>query len=77
VGFEVDDVDELRKEGWSVLATGTVSEVVDPADLRHVQMLDVTPWAEGARTRYLRLSVRAITGRRLVGDEPTPSSDAE
>jgi len=69
VSFEVDDYDATNRQGWSVLATGHVVPVTDPADLRHVEMLRVTPWAEGPRTSYLRLEVRAISGRRLVPDD--------
>jgi nitroimidazol reductase NimA-like FMN-containing flavoprotein (pyridoxamine 5'-phosphate oxidase superfamily) len=73
VSFEVDEIDHERRLGWSVLATGHVRRVDDPADLRHVTMLRVTSWAKGARDHYLRLTVESITGRRLVlDDEPTP-----
>jgi nitroimidazol reductase NimA-like FMN-containing flavoprotein (pyridoxamine 5'-phosphate oxidase superfamily) len=68
VGFEVDDFDDVRREGWSVLATGTITEVDDPDELRRLDELGVTPWAGEGRTRHLRLSVRALTGRRLVAD---------
>jgi hypothetical protein len=76
VGFEVDDFDADDREGWSVLVTGHVSPVVDPADLRHVQMLRVTPWAEGDRTTYLRLRIRTLSGRRLVPDESEPPASS-
>jgi nitroimidazol reductase NimA-like FMN-containing flavoprotein (pyridoxamine 5'-phosphate oxidase superfamily) len=71
VGFEVDAIDPERHEGWSVLATGDVRVVDDPAELRHVESLGVTPWAEGARTRYLRLRVQTISGRRITQGEST------
>ncbi len=64
--FQVDHIEEGKRIGWSVLASGTVHEVTDPADRRHVEMLDVTPWAEGDRSRYLRFHIQKITGRRLV-----------
>ena len=64
--FEVDHVDEANRIGWSVLASGRVRQVTDPADRRHAEMLGVSPWAEGDRSRYLRLHVRTVTGRRLV-----------
>lgn len=67
--FEVDHIDEGNRIGWSVLASGHVSEVSDPADKRHVEILGVSPWAEGDRSRYLRLHVRTITGRRLIERE--------
>jgi nitroimidazol reductase NimA-like FMN-containing flavoprotein (pyridoxamine 5'-phosphate oxidase superfamily) len=65
VSFEIDEIDLETRTGWSLLATGHVAEVVDPADLRHVELLGVTPWARGPRHRSLRLRVRTLTGRRL------------
>ena len=66
VGFEIDEIDERRREGWSILVTGAVRLVVDEDELRSVQQLGVVPWAEGERSQYLRLAVRTITGRHLV-----------
>lgn len=77
VGFEVDEIDEHRREGWSVLVTGTVRLVTDEAELRAVQQLGVVPWAEGERSQYLRLEVRTITGRQLVVAEDAPGSGGE
>jgi nitroimidazol reductase NimA-like FMN-containing flavoprotein (pyridoxamine 5'-phosphate oxidase superfamily) len=71
VSFEVDEIDEHERLAWSVLATGTVQKVSDPADLRHVMQLHPEPWARGNRDRYLRLRVRSVTGRRLVPDDGT------
>jgi nitroimidazol reductase NimA-like FMN-containing flavoprotein (pyridoxamine 5'-phosphate oxidase superfamily) len=65
VGFEVDEIDESRREGWSVLATGRARLVTDNTELRSLQQLGVTPWAEGPRTQYIRIMVRTISGRRL------------
>jgi nitroimidazol reductase NimA-like FMN-containing flavoprotein (pyridoxamine 5'-phosphate oxidase superfamily) len=66
VSFEVDAIDVARHEGWSVLATGDVVQVKDPAVAQHVRMLGVTPWAHGPRDEYLQLHVRSLTGRRIV-----------
>jgi nitroimidazol reductase NimA-like FMN-containing flavoprotein (pyridoxamine 5'-phosphate oxidase superfamily) len=77
VGFEVDEIDERRREGWSVLVTGAVRLVTDETELDTVRQLGVAPWAEGERTRYLRLRVRTITGRHLVVAEDAPGSVGE
>ncbi len=68
VGFEVDEIDERRRDGWSVLVTGAVGLVTDEDELRAAQHLGVVPWAEGERSQYLRLTMRTITGRHLVAD---------
>jgi nitroimidazol reductase NimA-like FMN-containing flavoprotein (pyridoxamine 5'-phosphate oxidase superfamily) len=74
VSFEVDEIDEHERIGWSILARGTVHRIDDPAELRHVMRLHPEPWARGAhdgeRDEYLRLSVETVTGRRLVVDDP-------
>jgi Pyridoxamine 5'-phosphate oxidase len=77
VGFEVDEIDERRRQGWSVLVTGAVRLVTDDAELRAVRQLGVVPWAEGERNQYLRLAVRSITGRHLVVVEDAPGSGRE
>jgi nitroimidazol reductase NimA-like FMN-containing flavoprotein (pyridoxamine 5'-phosphate oxidase superfamily) len=69
VSFEVDEIDEGNRLACSVLATGTVREVQDPAELRHVERLHPQPWTRGPRDHYLRLTVQVMTGRRLVSDD--------
>jgi nitroimidazol reductase NimA-like FMN-containing flavoprotein (pyridoxamine 5'-phosphate oxidase superfamily) len=69
VGFEVDEIDSGTRTGWSILVTGTVAAVDDPADVAHVTMLHPRPWARGPRDHYFRLTVKMITGRRLVFDD--------
>jgi hypothetical protein len=66
VSFEIDDLDHSQRMGWSLLATGELNVIDDPRDLRHVELLDLWPWPEGPRDRYLRLEVVTITGRRVT-----------
>ncbi len=45
VSFEVDRIDDAMREGWSVLATGTVHPA-SPVELIHgIRALDIEPWA--------------------------------
>jgi hypothetical protein len=67
VSFEVDRVDEAMSEGWSVLVTGRLRRV-SPDELRQLEKLGVEPWAGGARTVYLRLELREVSGRRIRTD---------
>lgn len=66
VAFEIDDVDEVWEEGWSVLATGRMREVTDDDELREVRQLPLRPWAGGDRSHYLRFDIAEISGRRIV-----------
>jgi nitroimidazol reductase NimA-like FMN-containing flavoprotein (pyridoxamine 5'-phosphate oxidase superfamily) len=71
VAFEVDHVDYDRHQGWSVLAVGPLSRVVDAADLERVaRVWSPRPWAGGDREVVLRVHVERLTGRRLGDDWP-------
>lgn len=59
VAFEVDDFDDERHVGWSVLVRGRCERDERRADGPH-------PWATGSRTLALRVEVRSVTGRRIV-----------
>ena len=69
IAFEVDDLDEERSAGWSVVATGQAEIVRDEGelDLLRERGLEPRPWAVGLRRTYLRLTWSAISGR-AVGD---------
>lgn len=61
--FEIDDVDEFTRSGWSVLVRGSacfVEAVGDvPADRRP------TAWPEGIRSLLIRIPITSVTGRRV------------
>ncbi len=67
--FEVDDLDDEMRRGWSVIIVGPASivedvdEVVD-ADLRS----RLRPWAPGSRNMFIRITPRRITGREVSAD---------
>jgi transcriptional regulator with XRE-family HTH domain len=65
VSFDVDHLDDALGEGWSVLLTGTASVVTGAAETSSVEALDITPWADGDRGVYVRLSPSQVTGRRI------------
>ena len=69
VAFEVDEVDERARSGWSVLAQAVVHEVADTdrAELiARTRASGVEPWAPGDRGHWLRLVPVHLTGRRIV-----------
>jgi nitroimidazol reductase NimA-like FMN-containing flavoprotein (pyridoxamine 5'-phosphate oxidase superfamily) len=64
--FEVDHIDEVLRQGWSVLVRGQAHRVLQPGELRNVQEAAVVaPWAGGARTVYVRIVPDQISGRRI------------
>jgi hypothetical protein len=65
VSFEVDHIDPVLGEGWSVLVNGEASLVTVPAELKAAAGLGIGPWAGGDRDTYIRISPRGITGRRI------------
>jgi transcriptional regulator with XRE-family HTH domain len=69
VSFDVDHLDDVLGEGWSVLLTGTARVISDPAELARLSVLGVEPWAGGKRDTWVRLTPRQVTGRsiRLTG----------
>ena len=63
--FEIDGVDEVAKEGWSVIVAGRVEEIDRPLDARHVERLGVEPWASGDKPHWLIVRAETVTGRRI------------
>jgi uncharacterized protein len=65
VAFEVDQVDDYLRSGWSVLVLGKLTEMSPSA----VRMLDVSqtpaPWAGGERTLYCEIPLAEVSGRRI------------
>lgn len=65
VAFEVDDVDEFLRAGWSVEVRG-FAELLPISSIR---MLDPTrtpqPWPEGDHSLLIRLPLTNVTGRRI------------
>jgi nitroimidazol reductase NimA-like FMN-containing flavoprotein (pyridoxamine 5'-phosphate oxidase superfamily) len=65
VSFEVDHIDEAMSQGWSVLATGRLEPVEDPAELHRLTERGAKPWAGQDRSVVLRFVVSDISGRRI------------
>ena len=74
VGFEIDRVDEVLSEGWSVLVTGRCRRIEDPDEVQRLSSLDLESWAGGGRHALLAVSPEEITGRVIV-HEQAPDQD--
>jgi hypothetical protein len=65
VAFQVDDVDEFTRSGWSVLVRGTAHVVYDVARIPGAWP-DLETWPSGAHALHVVIEARQITGRRLL-----------
>jgi nitroimidazol reductase NimA-like FMN-containing flavoprotein (pyridoxamine 5'-phosphate oxidase superfamily) len=68
VAFEIDRLDPIRKEGWSVVVRGVAREVT-PEDWPGAGIkphdLYLDPWAPGAKLHWVRLVPQLMSGRRI------------
>jgi nitroimidazol reductase NimA-like FMN-containing flavoprotein (pyridoxamine 5'-phosphate oxidase superfamily) len=65
VAFEVDDIDEGSRAGWSVLVRGS-GALREPEDLPEPSAERPVPWPKGTRWMYVSIAPRSISGRRLM-----------
>ena len=65
VAFEVDQLDRATRTGWSVVVKGRAREIEDLDGLMSAEDLGIRPWADTDKTRYMRITVDEITGRRI------------
>jgi len=68
VAFEIDDVDALYHEGWSVLVVGVADELRDAAMVERAERLPLVPWADGPHEHVVVINPELISGRRIVHD---------
>lgn len=70
VAFEVDEIDESGRSGWSVVVRGRARATAEPEELRRLWRVDdPVPWASGTRNLFIQISPGLITGR-TVGIAP-------
>ncbi len=77
VAFEVDEVDVVCREGWSVLVVGIADELRDPVLIDRVKHLPVAPWAEGPREHVVTIQPEVISGHRIVHQSELASAEAD
>ncbi|MFF0156172.1 helix-turn-helix domain-containing protein [Streptomyces sp. NPDC005263] len=67
VAFEVDRIDDVFSQGWSVLLRGHARLVTDPGEAQRLaHQAYSTPWAGGRRDMWVRIEPYAVTGRRIT-----------
>jgi nitroimidazol reductase NimA-like FMN-containing flavoprotein (pyridoxamine 5'-phosphate oxidase superfamily) len=78
VVFEVDEVDQATRSGWSVVVRCLAEEVTDAHGddlVASTHAAGADPWAPGDHGSWLRLIPQAISGRRIVPGELPPPID--
>lgn len=66
VAFEIDDMDAMRHEGWSVLVVGVAHVVRDERELGALTSDRIPRWAPGPDGRVVAVPLERVSGRRLV-----------
>lgn len=72
VAFEVDQIDPVARQGWSVVVTGRASEVRDALDLDRLSELPLLPWVGGQLDHFIVIAIELVDGRR-IGAQPFAS----
>jgi hypothetical protein len=67
VAFEIDSIDSIHREGWSVLVTGVGQDITDGVDAwsRAVRRAPLAPWAAGRKGHWIAIASPQFSGRRL------------
>jgi nitroimidazol reductase NimA-like FMN-containing flavoprotein (pyridoxamine 5'-phosphate oxidase superfamily) len=76
VAFEVDQMDPITHEGWSVMVTGVAREVTDPRELDRLASERIPRWAPTGDGRVVAVSTDLVTGRRIVAGLLPPDDPA-
>jgi hypothetical protein len=65
VAFEIDEIDPVAREGWSVLIHGPAHHMTTDDERAEVEESGVVPWPGGEKEQAIRIAPDQITGRRL------------
>jgi len=76
VTFEVDQIDTIRRTGWSVVIRG-LAEELSPEDrndlIERTKATGVDPWVPGEHGHWIRIIPHSVSGRLIVPGELPPS----
>ena len=65
VAFEIDEIDEGERTGWSVMVQGAAHYLEDHGERAAAAAAGVDPWAGGDKDVYISIRPAVITGRRI------------
>jgi nitroimidazol reductase NimA-like FMN-containing flavoprotein (pyridoxamine 5'-phosphate oxidase superfamily) len=66
VAFEIDAHDNVTHTGWSVVAKGHGREPTTLEERLAFDDLDLEPWVDAPKTRWLAITPYEVTGRRIA-----------
>lgn len=66
VAFEIDAADPMFHTGWSVMVRGVAAEIESAEERTAAEGLPLAPWSNSPKTRYVRITPRAVSGRRII-----------
>ena len=65
VAFEIDEIDEAERTGWSVMVQGAAHYLEDQEERTAAAAVGVDPWAGGDKDVYISIRPTHVTGRRI------------
>jgi len=65
VAFEIDEIDHAGHKGWSVVVKGHGREPVALEEIVALEELNIEPWVDVPKTRWLVITPTEVTGRRI------------
>ena len=65
IAFEIDHFDATSRSGWSVVVKGKGREPVSLDEVVALDELDVDPWVDTPKSRWLVISPSSVTGRQV------------
>jgi nitroimidazol reductase NimA-like FMN-containing flavoprotein (pyridoxamine 5'-phosphate oxidase superfamily) len=63
--FEIDEIDDAARTGWSVIVAGVTEAVTRPDDVRRLEGLGLDSWSAGPAAKWFRIRARVVSGRRV------------
>ena len=66
VAFEVDDLDRVTHDGWSVAVTGVATEVTADDAVERASGVPLDRWPSPGEDSLVAISTEIVTGRRLT-----------
>jgi nitroimidazol reductase NimA-like FMN-containing flavoprotein (pyridoxamine 5'-phosphate oxidase superfamily) len=66
VAVEIDQVDPISHEGWSVLVRGRSRTIDTDMELEAASRLPLRPWASEEADRFIAVSVDLVSGREVI-----------